>query len=160
YVGLMIQRGEPTVVEFNCRFGDPETQAVLPLVDGDLYPLLRAAAVGELRDMGLPVRSGAAACVVLTSGGYPGAYRKGQPIHGLEAASAQKDLFVFHAGTRLSESGEIVTAGGRVLGVTGVGPTIAAAIQTAYRGVGLISFDGLACRRDIGHRALERTGRN
>jgi len=158
YVGLMIDRGEPVVVEFNCRFGDPETQAVLPLVDGDLFPLLLAAAVGDLRDAELPVRAGAAACVVLASGGYPGAYERGKPIRGLAEAAEMEDLFVFHAGTRLSEAGEAVTAGGRVLGVTGVGGTIADAVAAAYRGVGMVRFEGMSFRRDIGHRALGRPG--
>jgi phosphoribosylamine--glycine ligase len=156
YVGLMIRRGEPSVVEFNCRFGDPESQAVLPLIAGDLFPLLRAAASGDLSGFQVPVRPGAAACVVMACGGYPGSYEKGKPIEGLGRAATVEDLFVFHAGTRLAESGEVLTAGGRVLGVTGLGATIAEAIRTAYRGVELISFEGAMYRRDIGHRALGR----
>jgi len=156
YVGVMIRRGEPIVVEYNCRFGDPETQAVLPLIEGDLYPLLRAAAVGSLEGLEVPVRSGAAACVVMAAGGYPGSYLKGIPIRGLEEAEALENVYVFHAGTGVSQSGQAVTAGGRVLGVTGVGDTIGEAIRTAYRAVELISFEGAMYRRDIGHRALGR----
>jgi phosphoribosylamine--glycine ligase len=159
YVGLMIRDGEPVVVEFNCRFGDPETQAVLPLLEADLFALLFGASEGDLRGLSAPAQPGAAACVVVASGGYPGRYETGKPIRGLERAAAVENLLVFHAGTRLTSTGETVTAGGRVLGVTGVGPTIAEAIRTAYRGVADVSFDGATYRRDIGYRALDRGGR-
>ncbi len=158
YVGLMIHEERPTVVEFNCRFGDPETQPVLPLLDGDFYELLRAAACGDLRGAPARQRPGAAACVVLTSGGYPDRYETGKVIDGLEEAGALADLFVFHAGTRRREDGRIVSAGGRVLGITGLGPTIGEAVRRAYAGVERISFEGCHFRRDIGHRALRAAG--
>jgi phosphoribosylamine--glycine ligase len=156
YVGLMIQAGQPRVVEFNCRFGDPELQAVLPLLDGDLYSLLACAAGGDLSDVSLGQKPGAACCVVLTAGGYPGPYQKGKRIEGLSEAAALPDVNVFHAGTRRLPDGEAVTAGGRVLGVTGTGTSIKEAIAAAYRGASLIHFEGCHYRRDIGHRALGR----
>ncbi len=156
YVGLMIRAGRPRVVEFNCRFGDPETQAVLPLLDGDLYSLLAGAAEGDLSGRSLALKPGAACCVVLAAGGYPGPYATGKPIEGLEQAAGQPDVHVFHAGTRLNPGGQAVTAGGRVLGVTGTGASIREAIAAAYRGAGLIEFEGCHYRRDIGHRALVR----
>ena len=156
YVGLMIRAGEPRVVEFNCRFGDPEIQAVLPLLDGDLYSLLSRAAEGGLSGTGRAQKPGAACCVVLAAGGYPGPYATGKPIRGLEQAAGLPDVHVFHAGTRRNPEGQAVTAGGRVLGVTGTGPSIREAIAAAYRGAGLIEFEGCHYRRDIGHRALEQ----
>jgi len=154
YVGLMIHRGEPRVVEFNCRFGDPETQAVLPLLQTDLYELLRDAAAGGLSNRELRQKPGAACCVVLTAGGYPGAYEKGTVIRGLDRAEGLPGVHVFHAGTRALPGGEVVTAGGRVLGVTGTGPSIREAVAAAYRGAEAIRFEGCHYRRDIGHRAL------
>jgi phosphoribosylamine--glycine ligase len=158
YVGLMIRAGQPRVVEFNCRFGDPEIQAVLPLLDGDLYSLLARAAEGELSGMGLAQKPGAACCVVLAAGGYPGPYATGMPIEGLEEAARLPDMHVFQAGTRRTAEGQVVTAGGRVLGVTGTGASIREAIAAAYRGAGLIKFEACHYRRDIGHRALEQGG--
>ena len=155
YVGLMIRGGEVRVVEFNCRFGDPETQAVLPLLESDLFELLAAAARGDLGGLEVRNRPGAACCVVLAAGGYPGPYENGRVVRGLEKAAALPDLHVFHAGTR-RQNGEAVTSGGRVLGVTGTGPSIRRAIAAAYRGVEAIGFEGCHYRRDIGHRALER----
>jgi phosphoribosylamine--glycine ligase len=154
YVGLMVRQGEPSVVEFNCRFGDPETQAVLPLLECDLYPLLLAAAQGELAGLSAPARPGAACCVVMASGGYPGQYQKGRLIAGLEEAERLEGLYVFHAGTRRGEGGQALTSGGRVLGVTGTGATIREAIDRAYAGAALIRFEGCRYRRDIGHRAM------
>jgi phosphoribosylamine---glycine ligase len=168
YVGLMIAGGEPRVVEYNCRFGDPETQAVLPLLSVDLYELLRAAATGDLGGLAaswpasaatprlVPCRDGAAACVVLASGGYPDRWAKGLPVGGLEEAAGEAGLQVFHAGTGRDASGRVVTAGGRVFGVTGVGPDIRAAVDCAYRGAELIRFDGIQFRRDIAYRVLDR----
>jgi len=133
---------------------------VLPLLDGDLYTLLLAAAEGDLSGRQVRNHSGAACCVVMASGGYPGAYKKGKIVQGLSAieglseTDGQADLFVFHAGTRRSEKGQILTAGGRVLGVTARGQSIEQAIQRAYLGVDRIQFEGAVCRRDIGHRAL------
>ena len=158
YVGLMIRAGQPRVVEFNCRFGDPEIQAVLPLLNADLYSLLARAAEGELSGMGLAPKPGAACCVVLAAGGYPGPHATGRPIEGLEQAATLPDVYVFHAGTRRTAEGQAVTAGGRVLGVTGTGASIREAIAAAYRGAGLIHFEGCHYRRDIGHRALEQGG--
>jgi phosphoribosylamine--glycine ligase len=155
YVGLMIRDGQARVVEFNCRFGDPETQAVLPLLESDLYELLAAAARGDLGGREIRNRPGAACCVVLAAGGYPGPYEKGKVIHGLEQAAGLADLHVFHAGTRRL-GGQVVSSGGRVLGLTGTGPSIRDAIAAAYRGVQAVGFEGCHCRRDIGHRALER----
>jgi phosphoribosylamine--glycine ligase len=155
YVGLMIRDGEPRVVEFNCRFGDPETQAVLPLLESDLFELLAAAARGDLGGLEIRNRPGAACCVVLAAGGYPGPYAKNKAIRGLEQAASHPDLHVFHAGTRMQD-GRVVSAGGRVLGVTGTGPSIRAAIAAAYGGAELIHFEGCHYRRDIGHRALGR----
>jgi phosphoribosylamine--glycine ligase len=156
YVGLMISGGVPRVVEFNCRFGDPETQAVLPLLESDLYALLAASARGELGGLEVRNRPGAACCVVLAAGGYPGSYEKGKVIRGLQQAARQPGLHVFHAGTRRLPGGEVVSCGGRVLGVTGTGSSIREAVAAAYRGVEAVGFEGCQYRRDIGHRALER----
>jgi phosphoribosylamine--glycine ligase len=157
YAGLMATPAGLRVLEFNARFGDPETQAILPLLDGDLIPLLRSCIEGGLACDSAPVRRAHAACVVMTAGGYPGAIRKGDPIEGLAEAAALPDVMVFHAGTRL-ERGRAVTAGGRVLGVTGLGPTLADAIRRAYAAVEKISFTGAHWRRDIGARGLKRAG--
>ncbi len=154
YVGLMVSAGEAKVVEFNCRFGDPETQAVLPLLQADLYELLAGAARGSLEGMRAPQRPAAACCVVMVSGGYPGSYRKGMAIQGLSDLQGRENLHVFHAGTRRGEGGEVLTAGGRVLGVTGTGHSIGAAVRRAYEGVRSLSFEGARYRTDIGHRAL------
>jgi phosphoribosylamine--glycine ligase len=153
YVGLMVRDGQPRVVEFNCRFGDPETQAVLPLLESDLYELLAASARGDLGGLEIRNRPGAACCVVLAAGGYPGSYDKGQPIRGLEQAARLPGVHVFHAGTRRID-GQVVSSGGRVLGVTGTGASIRAAIAAAYRAVEAVGFEGCHFRRDIGHRAL------
>ncbi len=156
YAGLMITDDGPKVLEFNCRFGDPETQVVLPLLDGDLAEIMMSVAVGELDPSSLGVTDQAAACVVMASGGYPGAYEKGKRIHGLEIAGSMEGVVVFHAGTADSK-GATVTAGGRVLGVTGTGPALPDALDRAYAGVAAISFDGEHHRTDIAHRALENT---
>ena len=154
YVGLMINKGLPRVVEYNCRFGDPETQAVLPLLESDLFALLSAGAAGSLQGLETRRAPGAACCVVMASGGYPDSYQKGREITGLEAAAALEGVYVFHAGTRRDEEGRVLSSGGRVLGVTGTGATIREAIRRAYRGVDKISFEACQFRRDIGHRAL------
>lgn len=155
YVGLMIKDGEPKVVEYNCRFGDPETQAVLPLLESDLFTLLLASASGSLDGQEVRFTQGAACCVVIASGGYPGRYQKGKVIRGIEAAEDLEGVYVFHAGTRRDKTGKVITAGGRVLGVTGTGATIGEAIATAYRGVERIDFDASQYRRDIGRRAVQ-----
>ena len=154
YAGLMITPdGDPKVIEFNCRFGDPETQVVLPLLDTPLESLLLACAQQRLADHPpLQWKAGAAACVVLASAGYPGPYDKGVPITGIDAAESTGAM-VFHAGTAIVD-GQLVTAGGRVLGVTALGDTFAEAIAHAYNAVDRISFEGMYCRRDIGFRVL------
>ncbi len=153
YAGLMITAEGPKVLEFNCRFGDPETQAVLPRLDSDLAEVMAACAAGDLRGISLRWRPGAAVSVVLASAGYPGPFERGKVIAGLEEAEALEGVVVFHAGTALRD-GRLVTAGGRVLNVTGIGPTVAAAVARAYAAVERISFEGKQYRRDIAHRAL------
>jgi len=156
YVGLMIDpNGAPSVVEFNCRFGDPETQVLVAQMAGDLLPLLDGAARGRL-DESLSARGeGAAVCVVLASGGYPREFERGKPIRGLDAAERVPGVVVFHAGTK-RVGGELVTNGGRVLGVTAHGASFAEARERAYAAVDRIAFDGAQFRRDIGARALLR----
>ena len=153
YAGLMLTPEGPKVLEFNCRFGDPETQAILPLVDGDLIELMMASIEGNVRKVSIKVQNQAAVCVVMASGGYPGPYERGKAIKGLDQVAPE--VLVFHGGTR-RKGGFLETAGGRVLGVTAVGDTLPWAIEEAYRAVGKITFDGAYYRRDIGHRALKR----
>jgi phosphoribosylamine--glycine ligase len=155
YAGLMIKNGDIQVLEFNARFGDPEAQPLLARLKSDLVPVLLACARGSLEGVSLNWHSKAAVCVVIASGGYPGTFEKGYEIHGLEEASGIDDLMVFHAGTALKE-GRIVNSGGRVLGVTGLGETVAAAIDKAYSGVKVISWEGAHHRTDIGKKALGR----
>ncbi len=154
YVGLMIDRGRPKVVEYNCRFGDPEIQAVLPLLESDLFALLWAAARETFRGQSVGIAEAAACCVVMASGGYPGSYEKGKVVRGLQQACQLDGLYVFHAGTGRGPGGEVISAGGRVLGVTGTGPGIRKAIDRAYQGVQKIDFENCHFRRDIGHRAV------
>jgi phosphoribosylamine--glycine ligase len=154
YVGLMIEAGTPRVVEFNGRFGDPEAQVVLPLWQGDLVDLLLASTEGRIGAVASAALVGAAACVVMASKGYPGDYPKDLPIDGLEEAGAPADILVFHAGTRRRDDGRIVTAGGRVLGITGVGPSLGTALERAYAGVSHIHFEGAHYRTDIGKKGL------
>ena len=154
YLGLMVTADGPKVVEFNARFGDPETQVVLPLLDSDLVAIMCACADGTLADVPIRWKEGAAVCVVLASGGYPGHYDKGQEIHGLADAEAMGAL-VFHAGTAMKD-GELVTNGGRVLGVVGRGADISSAVDAAYVAATKISFKDAYYRKDIAHRALER----
>ena len=154
YAGIMLTQQGPKVVEFNCRFGDPEAQAVLPLIDGDLVETFVALAEGRLGSVRLGVRAGAAACVVMASGGYPESYRKGMPITGLQEVATMPDVAVYHAGTRVNDQGRIVTAGGRVLGVTGIGKDLAQALERSYDAVGRLDFAGAHYRRDIGRKGL------
>lgn len=149
YFGLMLTPDGPKVIEYNARFGDPETQVVLPRLQSDLLEIMLAVAEGRLADADIRWDTRAAACVVAASGGYPGKYETGKPISGLEAAAARPDVTVYHAGTRL-ENGVPVTAGGRVLGVTALGGTLDAALTRAYGALGEISFAGMQFRRDIG----------
>ena len=156
YVGLMITDAGPKVLEFNCRFGDPEAQVLLPRLKSDLVPLLMACVDGTLaQHADVEWHDEAAACVVMASGGYPDPYQTGEVITGLENATSIEGVNVFHAGTE--QDGEhIVTAGGRVLGVTATAGGLYDAIQRAYRGVSAIRFADAHFRNDIGYRALER----
>jgi phosphoribosylamine--glycine ligase len=156
YAGLMITEDGPRVIEFNCRFGDPEAQVVLPLLESDIVEVMLATARGELDPSSVRSGSGAAACVVMASGGYPGSYEKRKVIGGLSSAAALDGVTVFHAGTEAVD-GDIVTAGGRVLGVTGVDKDLPSALTRAYEGVRVIKFAGAFHRTDIGHRALARS---
>lgn len=157
YAGLMITADGPKVVEFNCRFGDPETQVVLPRMETDLVPVLLACCDGTLNQCEIAYRDDACVTVVLASGGYPGPYEKGKAITGIDAAEADPDVQVFHAGTA-DRDGQLVTYGGRVLNVTAVGHDLPQAIARAYAAVDKIHFDGLHHRRDIGQKALRRLG--
>ena len=155
YAGLMVCGDEVKVVEFNCRFGDPETQVVLPLLDGDLAEIMLACATGGLDKVDVAWKDRAAVCVVLASGGYPESYKQGYPISGLDKAAAMPETVVFHAGTKMAD-GEVVTAGGRVLGVTATGKDIAEAKERAYKAAGVISFTDMQYRKDIAWRALKK----
>ena len=154
YCGLMITARGPEVLEFNARFGDPETQAILVRLESDLIDVLDACVDGRLADTPLRWSSGASACVVASSGGYPGSYKNGLPITGLAAAAQVPGVQVFHAGTA-QVGGQIVTAGGRVLGVTAAADSLDQALARAYQAMAEISFEGMYYRRDIGHRALK-----
>ena len=151
YAGLMLTAEGPKVVEFNCRFGDPECQPILASSTGDLVPALLAVARGERPPAAEPSHR-AAVCVTLASGGYPGPYATGMPITGVQAAASLPGVQVFHSGTAMRD-GALVTAGGRVLGVTAVAPDVPSAIQAAYDGVARIRFHGMHFRTDIGRRA-------
>ncbi len=155
YAGLMIKDDVIKVVEFNCRFGDPETQVVLPLLESDLAEIMLACATGTLDQADVAWSDKAAVCVVMASGGYPESYETGKVITGLAEADAQENTVVFHAGTK-NTAGSIVTAGGRVLGVTAVDDNIRAARDRAYAAVENIKFDGAFYRKDIAWRALKR----
>ncbi len=154
YAGLMITAEGPKVVEFNARFGDPETQVVLPLLNSDLVDIMLACADGTLAEQDIQWSDGAAVCVVMAAGGYPKAYKKGDAITGLDEAKNAGAL-IFHAGTA-HKDGQIVTDGGRVLGVVAKADTVRAAVDKAYAGVEKISFKDAFYRKDIAHRALER----
>lgn len=156
YAGLMITKDGPKVVEFNARFGDPETQVVLPLLKSDLVDIMVACAKGDgsLKDLDIAWSDGAAVCVVLASGGYPKSYRKGYEITGLDEAE-KLGCHVFHAGTA-ERDGSVVTAGGRVLGVVAEAADVRAAVDKVYQGVNVIDFKDKMFRHDIAHRALER----
>jgi phosphoribosylamine--glycine ligase len=155
YAGLMIHDGHPRVLEFNARFGDPETQPVLMRMKGDIIPILEACIKGNLAGCKIEWDSRAAVCVVMSSKGYPGDYEKGKPISGLKEVSRMEDVFVFHAGTALRD-GRMITNGGRVLGVTGLGKDIPKAIERTYQAVKKISWEGAHYRTDIGQKALCR----
>lgn len=154
YAGLMLTREGPKVLEYNCRFGDPETQVVLPLVKSDLLEMLMAASDGDLSKYKYEQHPGAAVCVVMASSGYPGKYTKGEVILGLDR-KFNENIFVFHAGTK-RDNNKIVTNGGRVLGVSALADSIPSAIRSAYAAVGKIAFNGAYYRKDIAHKALDR----
>lgn len=156
YVGLMLTDQGPRVVEFNCRFGDPETQAVLPLLESSLLePLAQIAAGGSVAGLELHWRAASAVTTVLASAGYPGSYRTGFPIRIAEKVAARDNVIVFHAGTRRADGG-LVTAGGRVLAVTGLGATLEEAAAASREAAAAIQFEGKVFRRDIGWRELAR----
>ncbi len=155
YAGLMIKGDSIKVVEFNCRFGDPETQVVLPLLQGDLAQIMLACAVGNLAQADIAWSEQAAVCVVMASGGYPGSYAAGKPISGLREAGAMEQVVVFHAGTKEADAG-VVSAGGRVLGVTATGSSIRDARDRAYAATSKLAFEQGFYRKDIAWRALKR----
>jgi phosphoribosylamine---glycine ligase len=155
YVGLMMTARGPQVLEFNARFGDPETQAILMRLESDLVEAMEACVEGRLSDTELRWAPGASACVIASSGGYPGSYKTGFPIKGLEKAALVPGVQVFHSGTALKD-GDVVTSGGRVLGVTAVGDGIEQALASAYQALGEIQFEGMYFRRDIARRALRQ----
>jgi phosphoribosylamine--glycine ligase len=153
YAGLMIHEGHPKVLEFNARFGDPETQPVLMRMKGDIVPILQACMNGTLSRHKIEWDNCPSVCVVMASKGYPGDYEKGKVIEGLKEVSRMEGVFVFHAGTTLQD-GRVMTNGGRVLGVTGLGEDIPRAIERAYQAVKKVSWDGVYYRTDIGQKAL------
>jgi phosphoribosylamine--glycine ligase len=155
FAGLMMTKKGPMVLEFNCRFGDPETQVILPRIQGDLIPALEACVDGTLSPDMIRYKSDACVCVVMAAAGYPGAYQKGRKISGLTAASALEDTVVFHAGTR-AEKGDVVTSGGRVLGVTAWGDGLRKAVDRAYAAVKQINFEGALYRSDIAAKAFKK----
>ena len=150
YAGLMLTPAGPKVLEFNCRFGDPECQPLMTRLKSDLLELLIAACEGRLDSVDVEWDSGAACCVVLASAGYPDTPRVGLPIEGIEQADAMPGVYVYHAGTRRGPDGVVKTAGGRVLGVTGLGKNLAEARDRAYAGCAAIRFAGMQVRSDIG----------
>lgn len=158
YAGLMITSDGPKVVEFNVRFGDPETQVVLPRMTSDIVPVLLACCQGALHERSIEYDHRPCVTVVMASGGYPKDYEKGKEITGINDAETDPDVMVFHAGTRL-DGDQLVTSGGRVLNVTARGADLAQTIQRAYAAVRKIHFDNAHYRTDIGHRALARLGR-
>jgi phosphoribosylamine--glycine ligase len=161
YAGLMLTNDGARVLEFNCRFGDPETQVILPLLESDLLDVFEACVDGTLAQCEVKWKRGAAACVVLASGGYPNKYATGIPIHGLDAMQ-NRNAMIFHAGTKLVlsgaeglQEGQVVTNGGRVLCVTGVGKNLGDALDTAYAAIRPLRFEGMQYRKDIGQKAIE-----
>jgi phosphoribosylamine--glycine ligase len=155
YAGIMVTAGGPRVLEFNVRFGDPETQPIMMRLKSDLLEVCLAVCEHKLDEITLQWDKRPAICVVMASGGYPGDYQKGKEITGIDKAGELKDIVVFHAGTAIKD-GKLVTAGGRVLGITAAGDTVADAKTRAYEGVGRISFDGAHYRHDIADKAIRR----
>lgn len=155
YAGLMIKNGIPHVLEFNCRLGDPETQPVLSRLDTDFVDIVYAMLDGKLSEIDIKWQPRSSVCVVLSSGGYPGTYEKGKVITGLDSLKNEKDVFAFHAGTTF-DNGNVVTSGGRVLGITALGDDIREAKDRVYKAVEKVHFDGMHYRKDIAERALKR----
>ena len=155
YAGLMLTSDGPKVLEYNVRFGDPEAQAILPLLKSDLVPLLDDAVEGRLSLTRCEWQTGSCASVVLASGGYPGEYQIGKEIRGLEQLRNQPEVMVFHGGTK-QDRGRMLSWGGRVLNVVGVGPNLEGALKRAYDAIETLAFDGMQYRKDIGHRALKQ----
>ena len=153
YAGLMITKAGPKVIEFNARFGDPECQPMVMMLEGDLYEALAASANGSLDALDITIRSGAAVSVAIASGGYPGEYKKGLLISGIKSAEKDSDVIVFHAGTK-KEGNKFFTNGGRVLNVTAYGKNLKTAVDKAYAAVKQIHFGGMHYRTDIGAKAL------
>ena len=153
YAGVMIDNNEAKVLEFNVRFGDPETQAILPRMKSDLLELILKCIDSKLDKQAIQWDTKACVCVVIASRGYPGKYEKGKSINGLDKIEADKKEIIFHAGTK-KQDGKVITNGGRVLGVTAMGDDIKQAIENTYIVVEKISFDGMFFRRDIGKKAL------
>jgi phosphoribosylamine--glycine ligase len=157
YIGLMMTARGPQVLEFNARFGDPETQAIVMRLESDLLEALEACVEGRLSDTEFRWKPGASACVIASSGGYPGSFQTGFEITGLDQVAKMPGVQVFHSGTAFS-GGKVRTSGGRVLGVTAAAATLTEALDKAYEALGRIHFEGMYYRRDIGHRALNKTG--
>ncbi len=153
YAGLMLTPAGPKVLEFNCRFGDPECQALMARLDSDLLELVLATCRTTLGEMDVQWKPGASCCIVMAAPGYPDEPRAGLPITGLEAAAKLPGVSIFHAGTKRDAAGQIVTAGGRVLSVTAVGDSLGVARTRAYAACDLIQFEGKQIRRDIGIKA-------
>jgi phosphoribosylamine--glycine ligase len=156
YAGLMIDNNKPFVLEFNCRFGDPEAQVVLTRLESDLLDMLTACAKERLRDINVLWKNDASVCVVGASEGYPGSYKKGYSINGLDMIKKMDNIVVFHAGTTIRNN-HIITSGGRVIGVTALGANIKEAIKRAYQGIEAISWQGIYYRKDIGFKALKES---
>ncbi len=154
YPGLMLTENGPKTLEYNARFGDPETQVYMRLLETDLLDIVLACVNGTLANLNISWKSGASANIVIASGGYPENYEKGKKISGIEEAEKIEGVVVFHAGAKQNENGELVTNGGRVLGVSAVGETLEKALETAYRAAAMIHFDGMYYRKDIGKTAL------
>ena len=155
YAGLMICDGMPYVLEYNCRFGDPEAQPLLMRLENDLFDIMKATIDGMLSEVNISWKDETALCVVVSSKGYPGSYEKGKTISGLDSFKGIEDTVVFHAGTATNNKGELITSGGRVLGVTALGSDLQGAKDNAYRAVEKIHFDGMHIRKDIGDKALK-----
>ena len=157
YCGLMMTDDGPKLLEYNCRFGDPEAQVILPLIEGDLGEILLSVATGNLDHRSVRVSKATSVCVIMASGGYPDRYEVDKEVSGLDEATDEGDVIVFHSGTK-RQGDKLLTAGGRVLGITAIEGTgdLEKAIEKAYRSTEKIKFDGVYFRRDIGHRAINR----